>query len=163
MCCCISSRCRTDISTLYISDDHKVFRLTVIYCLLKCHQSRNSELLVHCDLWFYCRNQIISLVNDLLIELPYCLCCSFQSLTILCISLIKYVLWDVVQHWIESNYDRCTCLFDLLYQFINHSSFLHILLLFIGSPMNDNLRSFLQVDALLFFTHNISFFIIPYS
>ena len=30
-------------------------------------------------------------------------------------------------------------------------------------PMNDNLRSFLQVDALLFFTHNISFFIIPYS
>ena len=157
MCCCISSRCRTDISTLYISDDHKVFRLTVIYGLLKCHQSRNSELLVHCDLWFYCRNQIISLVNDLLIELPYCLCCSFQSLTILCISLIKYVLWDVVQHWIESNYDRCTCLFDLLYQFINHSSFLHILLLFIELTINDTLLSFLQVDALLYYARYIIF------
>jgi hypothetical protein len=36
-----------------------------------------------------------------------------------------------------------------------YMAFLHILLLFIGSPMNDNLRSFLQVDALLFFTHNM--------
>ena len=96
MCCCISSRCRTDISTLYISDDHKVFRLTVIYCLLKCHQSRNSELLVHCDLWFYCRDQVIRLIYDFFIELPDCFSGTFQCLTILCKRFLLNLFRNVV-------------------------------------------------------------------
>ena len=68
----ISCRCRTNISSFYISDDNQSFFLTVIYRLLKCRKSRKTELFIHRDLWFYCRDQIIRLIYDFFIELPDC-------------------------------------------------------------------------------------------
>ncbi len=73
---CISCGCRTDIATFYISDYHKVFGVAVIYCLLICFHTLCSKLLIHGNLWFYSRNQIISGIYNCFVKLPDCFCCT---------------------------------------------------------------------------------------
>ena len=93
---CICCGCRTDISTLDISDHHQVFGLTIIHCLFERLDPRHSKLLIHGDLRLYCRDQIIRLVHDFFIELPDCFCCSFQSLPEFSKCFFLYVLRNVV-------------------------------------------------------------------
>jgi hypothetical protein len=70
----ICSRCRPDISALNITNNNKTFLLTIVNCFLECCQTWNTKLLVHSDLWLYCRDQIMCCIYDSLVKLPNCLC-----------------------------------------------------------------------------------------
>ena len=97
-----------------------ILGFTVVYCLLICLQSLDTELLVHGDLRLYCRDQIIGLVYDFFIKLPDSLCRPFQSLAILCERLFLDVLRHIGKHRIKSYNNRCFCLLNLVDQLINH-------------------------------------------
>ena len=118
---CISCGCRSDIASFDIADHNKIFGFTVIYGLFKGHKTRNTELLVHGDLWFYCRDQVIHMVYDLFVILPDGFCCSFQCLTVFFKCTFLDMSRYIGKHRIESYYDRCMCFLDLLDQFLNHN------------------------------------------
>ncbi len=50
---CISGRGRTNISALYVADDHQAFFLAVNHGFRIYFKSLNAKLLVHCNLWFH--------------------------------------------------------------------------------------------------------------
>ena len=80
---CIRLRSRTDIASFDIADDNETLFLAVGNGLLiRCH-SRNAELLIHGNLRFYSRNQIVCCVDNRFIELPNGLCSSFKCLSVL--------------------------------------------------------------------------------
>ena len=120
---CIGCRCGTDIATLDISDHNQAFGFTVINCFLECLKSFNSKLLIHCDLRFYCRDQIICCIYNSFIILPDCLSCAFQCLTEFCKSFLLDMLRNIIQHRIQSYNDRCVCFADVTDQFVNHDYF----------------------------------------
>ena len=103
----ICLRCRTDISSLYISDYNKTFLMAVIYRFLECFQSLDTKLFIHGHLWLYSRNQIISSIYNCLVELPDSFCSSFQCLTVLRKSTCLDMFRHIIQHGIQSDYDRC--------------------------------------------------------
>ena len=95
---CIRLRSRTDIASFDIADDNETLFLAVGNGLLiRCH-SRNAELLIHGNLRFYSRNQIVCCVDNRFIELPNGLCSSFECLSVLGKCLFLYVLRHIVQH-----------------------------------------------------------------
>ena len=112
---CICRRSRPDITTLDITDHDKTFLLTVIHGLLEGDHARNTKLLIHCNLRLYGRNQIIYRINDSLIVLPDCLCCSFQSLSILLKCFLRQMLRHIAKHRIKTYYNRCILFLNLLY------------------------------------------------
>ena len=112
----------TDIAALYVSDNHQSFFLAVRNgSLISCH-SRNAELLIHRHLRLYRRDQIISRINDRLVELPDRLCRSLQCLTVLGKRFFLHMLRHIGQHRVQSYDDRCIGCFDLFNQFVNHVS-----------------------------------------
>ena len=134
----IGCRCRADIASFNVADHYQIFFPAVIYGSLICHKSRNAKLFIHCDLRFYCRDQIMDSVYDSLIKLPDCFCRALQSFAKFCKCLFLNLAWNVVHHWIQSYYDRCVCFFDLIYKFIDHKNFL--------------LKLFLQIYLILSYT-----------
>ena len=117
---CIRLRSRTDIASFDIADDNETLFLAVGNGLLiRCH-SRNAELLIHGNLRFYSRNQIVCCVDNRFIELPNGLCSSFECLSVLGKCLFLYVLRHIVQHRVQTYDDRCICFFNVCNQFVNH-------------------------------------------
>ena len=92
---CISCGSRTDISTLYITDHYQIFLMTIINGFLECFQTFHTKLLIHGDLRLYCRDQIVSAVDDLLVVLPDGICGTFQCLSILIkrffLNMLRYI------------------------------------------------------------------------
>ena len=78
---CIGCRCRSDITSLDITDHNQIFGFTVINRFLVCNQSRDTKLLIHGDLWFYCRDQIICCIYNSFVILPDSFCSTFQCLS----------------------------------------------------------------------------------
>ena len=117
---CIRLRSRTDIASFDIANDNETLFLAVGNGLLiRCH-SRNAELLIHGNLRFYSRNQIVCCVDNRFIELPNGLCSSFKCLSVLGKCLFLYVLRHIVQHRVQTYDDRCICFFNVCNQFVNH-------------------------------------------
>ena len=73
----IGFRSRTNVSSLDISDDNKTFALRIVTSLFEGFHSLNTKLLIHSNLWLHCRNQVISCINNALIELPDCFAGTF--------------------------------------------------------------------------------------
>ena len=117
---CIRLRSRTDIASFDIANDNETLFLAVGNGLLICCHSRNAELLIHGNLRFYSRNQIVCCVDNRFIELPNGLCSSFECLSVLGKCLFLYVLRHIVQHRVQTYDDRCICFFNVCNQFVNH-------------------------------------------
>ena len=117
---CIRLRSRTDIASFDIADDNETLFLAVGNGLLICCHSRNAELLIHGNLRFYSRNQIVCCVDNRFIELPNGLCSSFECFSVLGKCLFLYVLRHIVQHRVQTYDDRCICFFNVCNQFVNH-------------------------------------------
>ena len=70
MCNRIGSRCGAYITPLDISYNNKVLLLCIFNSTIKRSKTRNSELLIHGNLWLHGRDDIVCLINYLLVKLP---------------------------------------------------------------------------------------------
>ena len=94
--CCIGCRGRTDIASLCITDNKKSLILAIANGFLIYLQSFNTELLIHGNLRLYRRNQIKSVIHNLLIEIPDRICRSLQSLTEVSERLFQNMLRNII-------------------------------------------------------------------
>ena len=127
MCCRIGCGCRTDIASLDISDNYQILGFAVFYCLVKSHQSGNTELFIHGNLRFYCRDQIISLINDFLIKKPDGFCSTLQVLAFFLKSNLLDMFRYEFHHRVKTYYNGRTCLANLLYKFVDHNFLLYLI------------------------------------
>ena len=67
---CVSCGGGADIASLDVADDYQIFFLTIIDGLLESDETFDTELLVHGDLRFHRRDQVINMVDDLFVVLP---------------------------------------------------------------------------------------------
>ena len=119
MASCIGFRSRTDIASLNITNNNQILLTAILYCSVKCFQSRQPKLFIHSNLRLYSRNQIINSIYNCLVELPDGFSSTFQCLTIF-IKRFLYLLWYIGKHRIQSDNDWCIQFLNLSHQFINH-------------------------------------------
>ena len=132
---CIGCGSGTNIATFNITDHYQILGFTIIYSFLICLQSLDTELLIHGNLRFYCRDQVISLVYDLFVELPDCLCSAFQSLAKLVKCFFLNVLRYIRKHRVKSYHDGGFGFLNFVDQLINHGNLLLLSCFFLRSSL----------------------------
>ena len=120
MASCIGFRSRTDIASLNITNNNQILLTAILYCSMKCFQSRQPKLFIHSNLRLYSRNQIINSIYNRLVELPDGFSSTFQCLTIFIKRLLLNMFRYKCQIRIQSDNDWCIQFLNLSHQFINH-------------------------------------------
>ena len=116
----IGCRCGADISALHISDYDQPFGSAEIHCPLKRDKARNTELFIHCYLWFYGGDKITDRLHDAFIETIYDFSSCLQCFTLFLYHCFPDIFRNKSEHRIQADYYGCLCLFNVCDQFSYH-------------------------------------------